>query len=74
MDCAGNCYYRRLPPAIDQMASSIRKDVATKGIVLVIIDSVGMAGGDEPEKAATTVFLSTAFALFFIPLMVAMFF
>ena len=28
----------------------------------------------EPEKAATTVFLSTAFALFFIPLMVAMFF
>ncbi len=28
----------------------------------------------EPEKAATTVFLSTIFALFFIPLMVAMFF
>ena len=52
-----NLYYRRLSASLDTSVATLRKEVAVKGIVFVIVDSVGIAGGDEPERASTKISL-----------------
>jgi AAA domain len=53
-------HYRRQVSSLSESVNTIRKEVATKGVGLVIIDSLGAARGDEPESAAVTIKLFTA--------------
>jgi hypothetical protein len=53
-------HYRRQVSSLSESVATIRKEIATKGIGLVIVDSLGAARGDEPESAAVTIKLFTA--------------
>ena len=53
-------HYRRQVSSLSESVNTIRKEVATKGVGLVIVDSLGAARGDEPESAAVTIRLFTA--------------
>jgi hypothetical protein len=45
-------FYRREIHPLHQTASQIRRFIDTEGIVMVVVDSIGAAIGDDPESAA----------------------
>ena len=46
-----NIWYRRMHTSLPSGVGPVRREVALNNITLVIVDSIGLAGGDEPERA-----------------------
>lgn len=69
--CAGygiepvpSLHYRRQTASLVESAAPIRKGIASIGAKLVIVDSLGMARGAEPESADVTIRLFAAIRSF----------
>ena len=62
-------YYRREVASVIEGAPSIRRYIAERGVGLVIIDSLGMARGGEPESADLTICTFAAFRSFGVPVL-----
>lgn len=64
---AGMIFYRREVSSVIESASAIRQHVAAIGAVAVVVDSLGMARGGEPESADLTIRTFGAFRTFGVP-------
>ena len=56
----GRIHYRRMTATLMESAAYIRREIAEKEIGYVVVDSIGMAGGDEPERAGVKIALFNA--------------
>lgn len=52
---AKNIFYRHMIASLPESASYIRREIARLNIGLVICDSLGLAGGEDPEVANTKI-------------------
>lgn len=59
--CAGaeisvpdNIYYRHEYASLNEAAPTLRRELAAKGVVMAVIDSLGFARGDDPTSAEAT--------------------
>lgn len=66
----GFLLYRRETSSIMEGAAAIRRHIAETGAVLVIVDSLGMARGGEPESADLTIKVFGAIRSFGVPTLV----
>jgi len=55
MDARAPFYYKRMTVNLPESIQTIQKDIASKQVGLVIIDSLGAAGSGAPEDASTAV-------------------
>lgn len=60
IDIPGNIWYRRMHTSLAAGIQAIRVEAVTHEVTLVIVDSIGLAGGDEPERAGTKIALFNA--------------
>ena len=74
--CAGlgiemprDLYYQRMMGSLAETIASMRRKVLDVGAVLVVSDSTGMARGDEPNSADSTIKLFSAFRSFYVPVL-----
>lgn len=51
----GLILYQRMTTSLHEAVRDVRKRVVQNGVRLVIVDSVGMAGGDDPNEASTII-------------------
>lgn len=65
--CAGldmkippNMFYRRMNASLPSSIGAVRHEVALHEIGLVIVDSIGLAGGDDPERAGPKIAIFNA--------------
>ena len=72
--CAGagiemptNIHYMRRVGSIAASVREIRREIASRGVVLVIVDSVGAACGGDPEQAASIIAAMNAIRAFGVP-------
>jgi len=56
--------YKRMSSSLQDSAGAIRKEIAQHGVKLVVVDSLGYAGGAAPEEAATAIALFGAIRTF----------
>ncbi len=61
--------YRRMTASLHESATAIRRDIDRHGIGLVLIDSVGLAKGGEPESADASLRLFAAARSLKVPLL-----
>jgi len=57
-------FYKRMTTSLVEAAGAIRKEIIKRKIELVIVDSLGYAGGAAPEEAATAIALFSAIRTF----------
>lgn len=57
-------HYRRQTASLAESAAQVRKEIAASGAKLVIVDSLGMARGAEPESAEVTIRMFAALRTF----------
>ncbi len=62
-------FYRREMASINEAAANIRAFIAAKGIVMVVVDSLGMARGGEPESAELTIKTFATMRTFGVPVL-----
>ena len=55
-----NVWYRRMHTTLAAGIGAIRQEVAIHDTHLIIVDSIGLAGGDEPERAGTKIAMFNA--------------
>lgn len=74
--CAGlgmpiptNLYYQSMVGSLSEAIATMRKKVASVDAVLVASDSTGMARGDEPNSADSTIKLFRAFRSLYVPVL-----
>lgn len=60
MEVPSGFWYKRMNLSFPAGIAAVRQDVSAHNIKLVIIDSIGLAGGDEPERAGTKIALFNA--------------
>jgi len=57
-------FYKRMTTSLPEAAAAIRKDIVKTGAKLVVIDSIGYAGGGEPKEAGIAIALFGAIRTF----------
>lgn len=56
--------YKRMSASLQDSAGAIRKEIAKHGVKLVVVDSLGYAGGGEPKDAGIAIALFGAIRTF----------
>ena len=57
-------FYKRMTTSLPEAAAAIRKEIAKTGAKMVVIDSLGYAGGGEPKEAGIAIALFGAIRTF----------